>query len=327
MGKKDLIAKQYLSQNDIFADAFNYYLYRGEQVIRPEDLEEKDPEESALIRKLGRSFVKSGMRDVLKSCTVRSTPEATFVLLGIETQSKVHYTMPVRDLLYDVLNYVGQIDEIRAQKDGKTEKTIDVADSFMKGEHLHPVITLCICFDVEKWDAPTSLMEMLDVPNPRLLPFLNDYKLHLISADGIDGFSKFSSELGILLEFIKYSYDKKKLNSIMKARGESLEIKSDTLNMINTFSSARIPVKQGQGGTVNMGNAWQEIIEDERKEAAREAAARGEKRGKKLGEKCGADMLAKLLKLLEPGSPEFEKALNGTYQVRQRLYKKYNITE
>ncbi len=47
-----------------------------------------------------------------------------------------------------------------------------------------------------------------------------------------------------------------------------------------------------------------------------------------LKEGCerGADMLAKLLKLFEPGSDEFNKALNATEEERQELYKKYNIS-
>lgn len=60
-----------------------------------------------------------------------------------------------------------------------------------------------------------------------------------------------------------------------------------------------------------MGNAIQEMVKD----------------GEKRGEKRGVDMLIKLLKLLEPGSPEYEKALNATPKVRQKMYEKYNITE
>ena len=39
----------------------------------------------------------------------------------------------------------------------------------------------------------------------------------------------------------------------------------------------------------------------------------------------GAEMLAQLLKKLDPGSDEFNRALNATEEERQALYKKYNI--
>ncbi|MEE1243638.1 MAG: transposase, partial [Frisingicoccus sp.] len=33
MGKTDTITKDYMADNHIFADAFNYLIYNGEQVI------------------------------------------------------------------------------------------------------------------------------------------------------------------------------------------------------------------------------------------------------------------------------------------------------
>ena len=98
MGKKDTISKDYLDQNIIFADAFNYYCYDGEKVIKPEDLMELDPTELAVIRKkMNRLITNKKMRDILKRCTIKRSKYATFVLLGIEAQSNIHYAMPVRD--------------------------------------------------------------------------------------------------------------------------------------------------------------------------------------------------------------------------------------
>ncbi len=48
MGKKDVLTKQYLAQSDVFADAFNYFLFNGKRVIKPADLEEQDPTELAV---------------------------------------------------------------------------------------------------------------------------------------------------------------------------------------------------------------------------------------------------------------------------------------
>ena len=42
MGKLDALCKKYMSDNEIFADAFNYLLYGGKQKIRPEDLKPLD---------------------------------------------------------------------------------------------------------------------------------------------------------------------------------------------------------------------------------------------------------------------------------------------
>ena len=46
--KADTITKDYISDTNVFADVFNYYIYGGEQVISPEQLEERNPTEIAL---------------------------------------------------------------------------------------------------------------------------------------------------------------------------------------------------------------------------------------------------------------------------------------
>lgn len=45
MGKADTAAKAYTCQPDVFADAFNVYLYGGRQVLFPEQLRELDSTE------------------------------------------------------------------------------------------------------------------------------------------------------------------------------------------------------------------------------------------------------------------------------------------
>lgn len=46
--KTDTITKDYISDAAVFADVFNYYIHDGKQVIKPEQLEERDPIEIAL---------------------------------------------------------------------------------------------------------------------------------------------------------------------------------------------------------------------------------------------------------------------------------------
>ena len=39
---KDTYAKKYMSDNNVFADAFNFLIYDGEEVIKPENLKTLD---------------------------------------------------------------------------------------------------------------------------------------------------------------------------------------------------------------------------------------------------------------------------------------------
>ena len=39
MGAKDAKAREFLSNNERFADLFNFYLFKGKQVIKPSDFQ------------------------------------------------------------------------------------------------------------------------------------------------------------------------------------------------------------------------------------------------------------------------------------------------
>ena len=313
MGKKDIVTKQYLSQNNIFADAFNYYLFNGEKVIKPKDLKEQDSTELAVVKKMSKVFTNQKMRDVLKLCTIKHSKMATFVLLGIEGHSNVHYAMPVRDYLYDALNYSSQVEAIRKKHEEDDDlKGDERLSGFSKKDRIVPVITLCICFDKKKWDGPRSLFDMFGKVDPRINVFVDNYKLNLITPDEIDDFKKFNSPLRMVMEIINASDDKIKLRDIINSRDEYKSVDIDTVEMINLYTAANISVSDSEGGRINMCQAIKDIKEEGRAE------------GRAEGRTEGADMLAKLLKVLEPGSEEYEKALNYTEE-RQKLYKKYSI--
>ena len=48
MGKKDAVSKHYMSKNEIFADAVNFYFFDGKEKVKPEDLAELDSSELVL---------------------------------------------------------------------------------------------------------------------------------------------------------------------------------------------------------------------------------------------------------------------------------------
>ncbi len=113
MGAKDAAASTFLSDNERFADLFNYYLFEGRQVIRPEDLEERDTTEVlSLYGRNRKEIQKQKWRDLLKYVIIKATETTVFVLLGIENQSDIHYAMPVRNLIYDGMNETVSIPQL-----------------------------------------------------------------------------------------------------------------------------------------------------------------------------------------------------------------------
>ena len=89
---------------------------------------------------------------------------------------------------------------------------------FYKDDVLKPVITLVIHFGTDPWDAPLSLHEMMNIQDENLLRFVQDYRIHLIDPARLteEDLEKFSSSLREVMEYIRYSKDKKKLLEILK---------------------------------------------------------------------------------------------------------------
>lgn len=120
MGKVDTVTKAYMRKNNIFADAFNYLIYEGKPVVDPEQLRELDTTEIALP--FGSQEKENGQsddlvqkyRDILKSAVVMQEDEVAYILLGIENQTDIHYAMPVRNMIYDALQYGKQVADTAA---------------------------------------------------------------------------------------------------------------------------------------------------------------------------------------------------------------------
>ena len=107
IGAIDAITKAYIRKNEVFADAFNYFMYDGAQVIQPECLKELDPTEIAILlnekdtkdKKAVQVEAHQKYRDILKSAAIMEDGHTAYILLGIENQTEVHYAMPARNML------------------------------------------------------------------------------------------------------------------------------------------------------------------------------------------------------------------------------------
>lgn len=270
MGATDDVTKEYMKDNNVFADAFNYLIYNGRQVIKPSSLQELYTTEIALVEddKIQK------YRDVLKSAVIKKNDKATYLLLGVENQTKIHYAMPVRNLLYDAIRYHTQIIEVakRHKKDKDLSTKSEFLSGFSKEDKIMPIITLVIHFGPDKWDGPLSLHDMFEVDDVDILAFVPDYKMNLIDPADLDDSSldKFSTGLSKLLGCIKYSKDKEGLAKyFMKDGGLIVDVK--TAQAINDLTNLNLSIPEGKE-EINMCKAMEELIKD--------GEAKGEARGK-----------------------------------------------
>ena len=182
MGKINTITKVYLSNPKYFADSFNYYLFNGKQIIKSDNLETLDPTEMAIIPREASDETVEKIRDVLKQCILMADDKATYLMLGIENQTDVHYALPVKNMIYDALNYGKQVSETakKHREENDLRGSAEFLSGFTKNDKLKPLITLTIYFGSDEWDAPRSLKEMFHTTDETVLRFVEDYRVHLI---------------------------------------------------------------------------------------------------------------------------------------------------
>ena len=169
MGIKDAVTRNYMEDPEIFADAFNFLLYGGRKLIKPERLKRIDTaalaipygkggpaEERADERKEGSAKKNAAKklpaaavqryRDSIKSWVMMEDDETAYLILGIESQSEQHFAMPVRNMLYDALQYAEQVKETAKKR--RREKKSAGGGEFLSGfcgdDRLTPVVTLAM---------------------------------------------------------------------------------------------------------------------------------------------------------------------------------------
>ena len=250
MGRADTATKNFMRQNDVFADAFNFFLYQGYPVIDPGQLRELDPAELAMPYGADKkSEPVQKYRDILKGLAAMEDGERAYLLLGIENQTHVHYAAPVKGMLYDALQYARQIEQTgrrhREKKEYGRSGSGEFLAGFYKEDWLIPVITLFISFSPGEWDGPRSLWEMMKMEDTELRSKLPDYRINLVSPAelGKEEFRKFHSALGDVLEFIKYSGDKEKLMNWLREEKPELTLGRKEVEVLNACVNAKLVIK------------------------------------------------------------------------------------
>lgn len=178
----DIVLKNYWNNNEQFADLFNGVLFEGKQMIKAEELQDVDTEDSVVLEH--KKYVESmkASRDNIKIRKRSTVFDVEFVLLGLESQENIHYAMPMRVMGYDYAVYKKQYDS-NAQK-YKTEKGMS-GDEYLsrmkKTDKFVPVITVVVYYGEKEWDGAKSLHEMLNIPH-EMVKYVNDYKILLVEA-------------------------------------------------------------------------------------------------------------------------------------------------
>ena len=276
----------YWNDNEQFADLFNVVLFQGKQIIRPEELEDVDTEESTILEHKDYAESIKASRDVIKIQKKSSVFGVQFVLLGLENQERIHYAMPMRVMGYDYGTYKKQYDS-----NAKKYKTADdmEEDEFVsrmkKTDKLLPVITIVVYYGEKPWDGAKTLHEMLDIPE-EMKPYVNDYKMLLVEArkNDLQLHNINNRDLFSLLEIIldsSLSKNERKEQAIEYSRKNKTD-RSVAITVAGA-TNTKLDYSVFEKGDDGMCTLFKEIAEESRAEGEAKGRAEGEAKGRARG--------------------------------------------
>lgn len=331
----DIAVKNYWNGNSEFADLFNAVLFRGEDVIRPEDLTADDTGASVFLEdKTGKPAESiHSERDTLKVCR-RSAAwgGVQLVILGLESQEKVHYAMPLRVMGYDYGNYKKQYDANARDfmEKYKTKELGSVTDAeylskMKRTDRFVPVVTVVIYYGEKPWDGAVSLHGILEIPE-EMKPFVNDYKIILVEARRNDlAFHNVNNrDLFYLFQLmmdkdIPHAEKKKEFQKYCDEHQTSREVLVTLAGAMNMKLDDRVFEKEDKSVSCTF---IEELLAEGRAEGRAEGIVAGRTEGRAEGE---AKMSTLILRLTDLGRSEeiVRAAEDKGYQ--KKLFREFGL--
>ena len=242
--RKSVVWRTFFRDNERFADVFNGVCFYGQQVIRPESLEDRDSQyepvkvDEESTDKEDYAWQKEKYRDVVK----KWANGVTYVILGTEPQEKIDYAIAVRMLLYDVADYERQRAEI--SKEVKKMKGIseeEYLSGFLKTSKLSPMLTIILYAGTKAWDGPRSLHDMLDLAGlpvevKNLIP---DYELNIVELRKFEDTSVFKTDLKHIVDFIKVSNNQEKMRKLVSEEPYFKNMSPKAYDVIAEYSNVK----------------------------------------------------------------------------------------
>ncbi len=267
MGLLDVLAKEYLRKNEIFADLVNMAIFRGKQRVRPENLRELDTtSEAIVVSGTEKDKPIQMIRDIFKECVAFTDGEHTYVYIGIENQTKIDYAMPLRVAVSNDLFWLRQIREKQRvlREEGRIEDRIT---SVPKETKLHPVMTIVLYWGDKPWDGPRSMRDMIAPLLPEFEALIPDYPIVIIEPRALSPkqMNRLHSDLKAVFECMRKSKDRNALRELISQDKRFKDLDSLAALLINTVLKLKLRIcDEKKEEKIDMCQAWEEILAEER---------------------------------------------------------------
>lgn len=260
MKDKDIAEKILEDYPDVFADIVNGFLFNGNEVVKPEELEDMQ------LRSAYRAEQKlhDMERDVAKRWKKNGIRIAC---VGFENQTAPDSRMVLRVLGYDGAEY-----RVQCLKENLNNAP-------------YPVITIVLYFGYEqRWTAAKSLYEAVSVPD-ELKPFVTDTKINVFEVAWLkdEQVAKFKSDFRIVAD---YFVQKRKTGTYRGSR-DTMRHVYEVLQLLSVmehvdYLERAVVEKRVKGGERDMSSIFDQYIKEG--EARKEA---------EVNERVATDMLKK----------------------------------
>lgn len=175
----DTTEKVRLQNNNLFSDMVNGVLFQGNPLLDPHYLHSYDSHESTYIHLFGINRT----RDMIKKYE-----DGYIILIGIENQSQVDETMPIRLLGYDFINYMNQQKVFYRDYKliTKHNKKYPKDKKKLPKLELYPVMSIVINYGERRWNKSTTLKGMMKKIPKVFEGYINDWEIKVVDIIDVD---------------------------------------------------------------------------------------------------------------------------------------------
>ena len=248
----DSACRTFLSNDVSFASFINAVVFEGEQLIRPENLVRYENDTAFIINDSKRIEDKKRRRDIV----VKSDVNGIYCILGVEHQSSVDQAMVVRCAIYEMLEYLKQLENKEYKR-------------------LVPQIMVAFYTGPKKWNVPVKLSDYFEIPE-ELKKYFNDWKIILVDVKEMDTSKISDKQTRYFIEAIQAMYkgsyeDLKRLKRMKKENFLYAAIITGSIDQVENVL---------EGDEIDMCEGMERMAEGFRKEGEVRGVIRGRSEGK-----------------------------------------------
>lgn len=264
MGVKDYALSEYLKDTSRFADLINGTIFQGYPIIDSRYLKKLQRKKRLCLNSYEAittpdkdapkytpdklTFVKPDFvereRDMLM---LHDKPDKRF-LVGCEGQSTADYNMPLRNMVYDGIEYTDQLKTKEYQsisQDGTVYPLI-------------PVFNVILYMGETRWKAKHSLHDMMNVPKEveKFRTILPDYRIHVADIREQNP-QLFHTEWKDIFQLMKHSRKKEDLKAYIETHERDIQkLSTETRRFLAVLLDQYIVLENNRLEVKDMCQAW-----------------------------------------------------------------------